>query len=116
MYIEEGRLTARGPGVLRYSPSQPPAGLAAQGQGMELLLTALADFRYESLTAMVQGYLDDTLQVDLQLRGANPDLYEGYPIELNINLEAPILPLVGAGRDAMQLPDAVRRSIERGLR
>lgn len=114
LFIDEGRLVARGPGVLRYRPDQPPAALAGQGQGVELLLTALADFRFEALSAMVRGYLDDDLTVDLELRGANPDLYEGHPIELNVNLEAPIVPLVGAGRDALQLPEAIRRAIEAG--
>jgi hypothetical protein len=52
------------------------------------------------------------MTVGLQLRGANPELYEGHPIELNVNLEAPILPLALAGRDALELPAAVRRALE----
>ena len=112
LYIDEGRLTARGPGVLRYRAAEPPAMLAGQGQGVDLLFTALADFRYEALTATLRGYLDDEMTVELQLRGANPELYEGHPIELNVTLEAPILPLALAGRDALELPEAVRRLLE----
>jgi hypothetical protein len=111
-FIDEGRLVARGPGVLRYRAAEPPPMLAGQGQGVELLFTALADFRYQSLTAIVRGYLDADLTVELQLRGSNPELYEGYPIELNVNLEAPIMPLALAGREALALPDAVRRALE----
>jgi hypothetical protein len=99
--------------VLRYRAAEPPPMLAGQGQGVELLFTALADFRYQSLTAIVRGYLDADLTVELQLRGSNPELYEGYPIELNVNLEAPIMPLALAGREALALPDAVRRALER---
>jgi hypothetical protein len=40
LFVEEGLLTARGPGLLRYRPDRPPAALAGQGQGVELLFTA----------------------------------------------------------------------------
>ena len=110
--LDDTVVTARGPGVLRYRAEQPPDVLAGQGQGVDLLFTALADFRYESMRATLNGYLLDDMTVELQLRGANPELYEGHPIELNVNLEAPILPLALAGRDAMALPDAVRRALE----
>jgi hypothetical protein len=116
LFLDEGRLVARGPGVLRYRDDEPPAMLAGQGQGVDLLFTALADFRYQSLTAIVRGYLDDELTVELQLSGSNPELYEGYPIELNVNLEAPVLPLALAGRDVLALPDVVRRALEQGRR
>jgi hypothetical protein len=114
LFIDDSVVTARGPGVLRYRADRPPDVLAGQGQGVDLLFTALADFRYESLRATLRGYLDDELTVELQLRGANPELYEGHPIELNVNLEAPILPLALAGRDAMELPEAVRRALDLG--
>lgn len=112
-FMDEGRLVARGPGVLRYRAEDPPPMLAGQGEGVDLLFTALADFRYDALTAILRGYLDDEMTVELHLSGSNPELYEGYPIELNVNLEAPILPLALAGRDALGLPDAVRRALER---
>ncbi len=114
LYLDDSVVTARGPGVLRYRADRPPDVLAGQGQGVDLLFTALADFRYESLRATLRGYLDDEMTVELQLRGANPELYEGHPIELNVNLEAPILPLALAGRDALELPDAVRRALDLG--
>lgn len=116
LYIDEGELRARGPGVLRYRPDEPPGFLASQGQSVQMLLSALTDFRFESLSAIVRGYLDDDLTIELQLSGANPELYEGHPIELNVNLEAPVVPLVGAGRDALQLPDSISRSIEKRQR
>jgi len=112
LYLDDTVVDARGRGVLRYRADRPPDVLAGQGQGVDLLFAALADFRYESLRATVNGYLDDELTVQLQLSGANPELYEGHPIELNVNLEAPILPLALAGRDVLGLPEAVRRAIE----
>jgi hypothetical protein len=113
LLIEEGAFTALGSGVLRYRADAPPAMLAAQGESVDLLFRALSDFHYETLAATVSGYLDGDLKVALQLRGANPNLYEGQPIELNVDLEAPILVLALAGRDLMELPRMVRDALSR---
>ena len=113
LHIDAGVLSARGPGVLRYRLSEPPAALADQGESVALLFRALRDFRYETLSATVSGYADEDLTIALQLRGANPALYEGHPIELNVTIEAPLLPLAVAGRDLMTLPATVRDALAR---
>jgi hypothetical protein len=113
LLIEKGALRALGTGVLRYRPDEPPAALAAQGENVGLLFRAISNFHYEALAATVSGYLDGNLKVALQLRGANPNLYEGQPIELNVDLEAPILVLALAGRDLMELPRMVRDALSR---
>ncbi len=113
LHVDEGVLMARGPGVLRYQASEPPAALVDQGESVALLFRALGDFRYETLSATVSGYIDEDLTIALQLRGANPALYEGHPIELNVTIEAPLLPLALAGRDLMALPATVRDALAR---
>jgi hypothetical protein len=112
LYIEQSLLEARGPGVIRYRPAQPPPLLASQGANVDLLIAALADFRYDAATATVKGFVDGDNSVALQLQGANPELYEGHPIELNLSLEAPILDLVGAGREVLDLPVRLRRAVQ----
>lgn len=113
LHIDEGEIRSRGPGVLRYQASERPAALVDQGDSVALMLRALGDFHYETLSATVRGYLDEDLTIALQLQGANPELYEGHPIELNVNLEAPLLPLALAGRDVMALPAMVRDALAR---
>jgi hypothetical protein len=113
LHIDEGEIRSRGPGVLRYRAGGPPGALADQGESVAFMLRALGDFRYETLTATVRGYLDEDLTIALQLQGANPELYEGHPIELNVNLEAPFLPLALAGRKVMALPAMVRDALAR---
>lgn len=112
LYIEESRFATRGPGVIRYRPAQPPPVLGSQGANVDLLVAALADFRYDAATATVEGFVDGDISIVLQLHGANPALYEGHPIELNLNLEAPVLGLVGAGREAFELPARLRRALQ----
>ncbi len=112
LYIEESRFAARGPGVIRYRPAQPPPVLGSQGANVDLLVAALADFRYDAASATVEGFVDGDISIVLQLQGANPALYEGHPIELNLSLEAPVLGLVGAGREAFDLPARLRRALQ----
>ena len=112
LYIEKSRLVARGPGAIRYRPARPPPLLQSQGANVDLLVAALANFRYDAATATVEGFVDGEISIALQLQGANPELYEGYPIELNLSLEAPVLALVGAGREAIDLPFRLRRALQ----
>jgi hypothetical protein len=112
LYIEKSRREARGPGAIRYRPAEPPPLLESQGANVDLLVAALADFRYDAATATVEGFVDGEISIALQLQGANPELYEGYPIELNLSLEAPVLALVGAGREAIDLPFRLRRALQ----
>ncbi|MEO3431813.1 YdbH domain-containing protein [Inquilinus sp. CAU 1745] len=76
------------PGTIRYNPAAapetPPA--LASPDGVQLLLLALADFHYESLTARISGPIDGDMTLELSIDGANPALYDGYPIALNLNL------------------------------
>lgn len=112
LYFEESRIAARKPGVIRYRPAEPPPFLENQGPNVDLLVAALADFHYDAATLTVEGFLDGDIDVALHLDGANPELYEGHPIELNLDLEAPVLGLVTAGRNALELPDRLRRALQ----
>lgn len=112
MHIEQGHLEARGPGIIRYRPQSPPPLLESQGANVDLLIAALANFRYDAAVAMLEGFLDGDIAVALHLHGANPELYEDQPIELNLSLEAPILGLVSAGRNAFELPIRLRRALQ----
>ncbi len=112
LYLEASRIAARGPGVIRYRPAEPPPFLTNQGANVDLLVAALADFHYDAATLTVEGFLDGDIDVALHLEGGNPELYEGHPIELNLDLEAPILGLVAAGRNALELPDRLRQALQ----
>ena len=77
----------RWPGLGAYDLKQPPAALEAGGQNVNLLLQALENFRYKDLRLTIDGRTDGEMDVGLHIAGANPDLYDGYPIEFNRNLE-----------------------------
>ena len=111
--IERGELAATGPGVLRYTPSTVPGVLQAGGESVRLMLQALENFRYEALKITLDGRTDGANTIGLHLKGANPDLYDGHPVEFNLNLEGSLASLVQANLDSYQIPDRIRERIQR---
>ncbi|WP_109117396.1 YdbH domain-containing protein [Azospirillum sp. TSO22-1] len=107
--LDGGVLEAAAPGALRYDPATPPAGLQGDpGSPTALLLGALTDFRYESLSATVDGEAGGEMRVGLRIRGANPEFYGGHPVALNLNLSGALDRILRQGLDAYRIPDAVR--------
>jgi|GEM_PF-4020857 len=109
LFIERGRLGGRN-GNIRYAPAVPPAALA-QGGGT-ILLQALADFKYDEVTANLNGDITKDLAVGLTLKGRNPGLYGGYPIEFNLNLDGPLNRLVREGLSGYRIPDDIKQRLE----
>jgi hypothetical protein len=110
--IEHGELVSDGPGWVRYRPDQAPAALQAGGENVNLLLQALENFRYKELRATIDGRTDGDMDVGLHIAGANPDLYDGYPIEFNLNLEGALAEVVRKGLEGYQIPDLIRERMQ----
>ncbi len=111
--VEDGELQTQGPGWLHYRPEEPPAALQAGGQGVDLMLQALENFRYETLRITLDGRTDGEMDVGLHLSGANPELYDGYPVEFNLDLEGNLGALLRAGLQGYRLPGRIAERMER---
>jgi hypothetical protein len=109
--IEAGELETDRPGWLRYRPAQPPAALQAGGANVALLLQALENFHYEALRITLDGRTDAEMDIKLHVRGANPDLYGGYPVEFNLNLEGELGNILRSGLATYQLPERIREQM-----
>ena len=110
--IEHGELVSDGPGWVRYRPEQPPAALEAGGQNVNLLLQALENFRYKELRLTIDGRTDGEMDVGLHIAGANPDLYDGYPIEFNLNLEGALANVLRRRLAGYQIPERIREQMQ----
>ena len=85
--VEHGVLQTRAPGTIRYDPADTPSFLRGQpGEGTTILRDALKDFHYQQLGLTIDGVLGGEEQIKLKLNGANPTLYGGLPVALNVNL------------------------------
>jgi len=109
--IEGGELETDRPGWLRYRPAEPPTALQAGGANVNLLLQALENFHYEALGITLDGRTDAAMDIKLHVRGANPELYGGYPIEFNLNLEGELANILRSGLATYQIPERIREQM-----
>lgn len=96
--IEGGRLDATGPGVLRFHSERTSEIFAGTGEDVDLLLRALADFRYAELTLTLDKPVNDEFRITLTTLGHNPKVLEAHPFQLNLALEGradKLLALIG---------------------
>jgi hypothetical protein len=109
--ITDGFVAARPPGGrLRYAAD--PALLERLSQpGLSLALTALGDFRYESLRADVDYSEDGTLDLGIRLTGASPRVESGRPIHFNLDVSQNLLRLL----QSLRLSQNIGESLERRL-
>ncbi len=112
-WVRGGRLQARGPGVVRYAPDQPPGALRAAGAPVKMLMEILRDFRYHTLRMDVSGDLRGALQATVHLAGANPAFRNGHPVHFNLSLSGPLQPFLDAAGGRVALPPVVREHLDR---
>jgi hypothetical protein len=94
--IEGARLAALAPGVLRFRSDAAERALAGGGEYVDLVIQALKDFRYETLILTGNLDRDGEARLRLEILGNNPDVLEGHPFQLNINLTGNSTPILEA--------------------
>lgn len=121
IFADGGRLMAIGDGgVIRYRPGgeAPAADAPAQPKsgsvgGMGLVLDALRNFHYRTLEVGVQGELTGEMDLQLKIEGSNPDVYDGYPFQINLNLEGPLADVVRGSQTGFRVQDAVEERFQK---
>lgn len=108
--IKAGRLTGEEPGgVIRYLGSD---GLdSGDMSGLGLATAALSNFEYESLTADVNYSMAGDLQLQMQIKGRNPELDDGRPVILNLGVENNVPQML----KSLQAARAVEEILEKRL-
>lgn len=112
--IEDGRLDAEGGGVLEVRSAAVRRALAGGGDASELLVRALENFHYKRLSIAIQG-ADDAATARLSAEGANPDVLDGHPFVVNVNLSGNLGRVLRAVLDGYRLSNrAVRATVGGG--
>lgn len=109
--IETGQLHAREPGYLQFQ-SEKIEALGRSNPAMRIVADALDDFHFNQLSSGVSYDQSGKLLLSLHLKGQNPDVEKGRPINLNINLEENIPALLAS----IQLSGKVSDTIEKRVR
>ena len=96
--ITGGRLAADAPGTLVYV-----SDASADGQ-TKLLFDAVKNFHYDDLSTTLDGNISGELSLGIHLKGRNPDLYNGYPVELNVSTAGAFVSMIRNGLYAYRSP------------
>ncbi len=105
--VENGVLESTEAGVIRYVASVP---FGSEGEGgVALLINAVENFQYEALRATLNGRTGEDLDVAIRLTGANPEVYDGFPIALNVNLSGALDQILLTGLRSLAIADEAGR-------
>lgn len=103
--ITEGHLQASRKGRIVFRSEKVRSALASGGEAVMLMMDALENFHYDELRIEVHKPKEGESRLNIKLRGKNPNVLDGHPFDLNINLSGnlePILQAVAEGRQLSQ--------------
>lgn len=110
--IDHATLSATGGGVLRYRSAAAAETLKQSGQSAELLARALDDFQFTKFSLTLNGPLTGNITAEAQIDGANPKLYSGQRIELNVRLQGALRDLMQSASVINVLPESIRDRLQ----
>jgi hypothetical protein len=109
--ISGGTLKAREGGVLRLKSESVNRALAGGGRQVGLMLKALENFSYETLSASIDKAPDGKAVVLLQTLGNNPAVADGRKFQINVNLDTNLDKLLAIAADWYRLSGRVLNDI-----
>jgi hypothetical protein len=104
--ISGGRLTNTTPGAIHYG--QPGTAELRSGgdDNFALALEALENFQYSTFDLTIDKAADGKARLGIVLEGKNPEVLDGFPFRININLQTDLTQVLAALRDGYRLnPD-----------
>lgn len=111
--IDDARIWSDRKGVLRFRSAVALESLHQSGETAELLSRALSDFRYSDLQMSLDGPLSGDITAKAKINGANPALYDGKRIELNVTLQGALRDLLQSASVIQDLPENIRDRVQR---
>ena len=111
--VDNAILEAVEPGIIRYDPEDSLPDFGDETGSVDLLLEAARNFHYDDLSLIVAGRTGDQLSARLRLVGGNPDLFDGYPVALNVNLEGALDQILRRGIAVSQVGTFTQEYFER---
>ncbi len=108
--IENGSVKAEESGKISLASSQAAAALGAAPGRENVLQDVFSDFQYSALELGVSLVEPDPLSIGVRLKGSNPSYYDGFPVDVELNINGDLLGLAAGALDAYTVPtDIVER-------
>ncbi|MCR9219843.1 MAG: YdbH domain-containing protein [Alphaproteobacteria bacterium] len=105
LVVDGARIAAADPGRLQVDHPAVSAYLGGRNEAVDLLVDALKNFHFDELSATLDVGPDGTGVLGVKLLGANPNVLDGQPFDLNISIETDFAKLFGALGDAVAVTD-----------
>jgi len=109
--IDTANLGATASGFVSYRSESTRQTLAGGGDAVVLMLDALENFQYNGLDVTLNKPAVGNTAITLRLQGANPDVLEGHPFDINISLTGDADPLLEAFAISRALSNDLLRAI-----
>ncbi|MFT5937881.1 MAG: hypothetical protein ACI85S_002957, partial [Pseudohongiellaceae bacterium] len=107
--LSDGLISALNPGgTISYIPTIPASTLNSR---LQLVNDALSDYRYDRLNTNVFYTENGDLTLAVQLQGFNPDMNQGQPINLNVNVTDNIPTLLKSLQASRSITDALEETL-----
>ncbi|MCG7201240.1 YdbH domain-containing protein [Marinobacter pelagius] len=110
--VADGHIRAVAPGGTLRLPADRLQALARNNETMDLVVRALQNFNYSVLNSTIDYDQEGTLNLGLRLEGSNPQVRDGHPIVVNINLQEDIPALL----TSLQLSGRVNEAVTEKVR
>ncbi len=101
--VTDARLESTAPGTLRFSSATAEQAMKSGGEYVDLLMQALKNFRYETLSLTGNLDRDGEALLRLEILGNNPEVLDGQKFQLNVNLTGNMQPIIDALRQGHQV-------------
>ena len=111
-FIEQARIRSIGGGSIRYRAQGAAEALRQSGSSAEILADALANFQFTDINMTLDGPLNGEIKARAEIKGSNPDLYNGKRIELNVNLSGVLRDLLRSATVLNELPASIRDRVQ----
>ncbi|WP_425403566.1 intermembrane phospholipid transport protein YdbH family protein [Hwanghaeella sp.] len=105
--VDQGYLTARGPGVLRYKRT------LEEGAEASAVDDVLSNLQYSELRMDIDGGLRGGVTIGLHVEGTNPDYLDGYPVVLDVNVNGPLGAIMNDGLATYKVPSQILERMRR---
>jgi hypothetical protein len=76
-----------------------------------MALQALSNFQYNELTLTLDREPGGDTVALLHVKGQNPNFYDGYPVELNLNISGKLDQILDRGLQGYRIPETIRERL-----
>ncbi|MGM0905382.1 MAG: YdbH domain-containing protein [Pseudomonadota bacterium] len=113
--VERGYLTALAPGGHLQVDSSALVSVAGNNPSLKTLAGVLSNFYYQQLSTVIDYDQNGKLTLAVQLKGSNPEVENGRPVELNVNLEEDLPALMKGLTLSNSLNEAIRKRVQQKI-